>query len=159
MIARPELGQATVARSEARQSALASSSGVRAIRDPRGDSDAPPAVSTALKGHPAKSGTRFICCAMQPLSNRSAKITRGEIRSIVQIVSIRSIQKAGTMGIGDKIKNKAQEASGKAKEALGDATDNERLQAEGAKDQAAAKAKQAGEHVKDAAKDIKDDLS
>ena len=30
------------------------------------------------------------------------------------------------MGIGDKIQNKAQEASGKAKEAYGDATDNER---------------------------------
>lgn len=57
------------------------------------------------------------------------------------------------MGIGDKIQNKAQEASGKAKEAIGDATNNEQLQAEGVKDQAAAKAKQAGEHVKDAAKE------
>ena len=49
------------------------------------------------------------------------------------------------MGLGDDIKNKAQEVGGKVKEAVGDATDNERLQAEGAADQAAAKAKQAGE--------------
>ncbi|WP_287933734.1 CsbD family protein [Arthrobacter sp.] len=60
------------------------------------------------------------------------------------------------MGLGDKISNKAQEASGKAKEGLGDATDNEKLQAEGAGDQAAAKTKQAGEHLKDAAKDVFD---
>ncbi|WP_113718936.1 CsbD family protein [Arthrobacter dokdonensis] len=60
------------------------------------------------------------------------------------------------MGLGDKISNKAQEASGKAKEGLGDATDNEKLQAEGAADQAAAKTKQAGEHLKDAAKDVFD---
>ncbi|MFB0835981.1 CsbD family protein [Arthrobacter halodurans] len=57
------------------------------------------------------------------------------------------------MGLGDKISNNAQEATGKAKEAFGDATNNESLQAEGAADQAAAKSKQAGEHVKDAAKD------
>ncbi|GAB3621847.1 hypothetical protein GCM10027417_31090 [Glutamicibacter endophyticus] len=63
------------------------------------------------------------------------------------------------MGLGDKIKNKAQEVSGKIKEGVGDATDNEDLQAEGVKDQAAASAKQAGEHVKDAAKDVKDDLN
>ncbi len=58
------------------------------------------------------------------------------------------------MGLGDKISNKAQEATGKAKEALGNVTNNEKLQAEGVGDQAAAKAKQAGEHVKDAAKDV-----
>ncbi|MDR4532903.1 CsbD family protein [Glutamicibacter sp. PS] len=63
------------------------------------------------------------------------------------------------MGLGDKIKNKAQEVSGKIKEGVGDATDNEDLQAEGVKDQAAASAKQAGEHIKDAAKDVKDDLN
>ncbi|WP_334121592.1 CsbD family protein [Glutamicibacter sp.] len=63
------------------------------------------------------------------------------------------------MGLGDKIKNKAQEASGKVKETVGDATNNENLQAEGLKDQAAAKAKQAGEAVKDAAKDVRDDFN
>ncbi|MGO2053507.1 CsbD family protein [Arthrobacter sp. MYb211] len=63
------------------------------------------------------------------------------------------------MGLGDKFKNKAQEASGKVKESVGDATNNENLQAEGVKDQAAAKAKQAGEAVKDAAKDVRDDLN
>ena len=63
------------------------------------------------------------------------------------------------MGLGDKFKNKAQEASGKVKETVGDATNNESLQAEGLKDQAAAKAKQAGEAVKDAAKDVRDDLN
>ncbi|KSU67804.1 MULTISPECIES: CsbD family protein [Micrococcaceae] len=63
------------------------------------------------------------------------------------------------MGLGDKIKNKAQEASGKVKETVGDATNNENLQAEGLKDQAAAKAKQAGEAVKDAAKDVRDEFN
>ncbi|QIV88425.1 CsbD family protein [Glutamicibacter mishrai] len=63
------------------------------------------------------------------------------------------------MGLGDKFKNKAQEASGKVKESVGDATNNEDLQAEGVKDQAAAKAKQAGEAVKDAAKDVRDDFN
>ncbi|MGQ3384954.1 CsbD family protein [Glutamicibacter sp. TV12E] len=63
------------------------------------------------------------------------------------------------MGLGDKFKNKAQEASGKVKESVGDATNNEDLQAEGVKDQAAAKAKQAGEDVKDAAKDVRDDFN
>ena len=60
------------------------------------------------------------------------------------------------MGAGDKISNKAKEATGKVKEKVGDATDNESLQAEGLKDQAVAKAKQAGEHLKDAAKDVTD---
>lgn len=63
------------------------------------------------------------------------------------------------MGLGDKFKNKAQEASGKVKESVGDATNNEDLQAEGVKDQAAAKAKQAGEAVKDAAKDVRDEFN
>ena len=63
------------------------------------------------------------------------------------------------MGLGDKFKNKAQEASGKVKESVGDATNNEDLQAEGVQDQAAAKAKQAGEAVKDAAKDVRDDFN
>lgn len=58
------------------------------------------------------------------------------------------------MGLGDKIKNKAEELSGKGKESLGDATDNEELQAEGVGDQASAKTKQAGENVKHAAKNI-----
>ena len=54
------------------------------------------------------------------------------------------------MGIGDKMKNAAQNASGKAKEALGDATDNERLEGEGKVDQTKANAKQSGEKAKDA---------
>lgn len=56
------------------------------------------------------------------------------------------------MGLGDKIKNAAQEAKGKVKEGVGDATDNKSMEAEGLKDQAAADAKQAGENVKDAFK-------
>ena len=35
------------------------------------------------------------------------------------------------MGLDDKIRNAAEEATGKAKEAFGKATDNERLEAEG----------------------------
>ncbi len=53
------------------------------------------------------------------------------------------------MGLDDKIKNAAQDATGKVKEATGKATDNERLEAEGDKDQAEAKVKKVGEDVKD----------
>ena len=56
------------------------------------------------------------------------------------------------MGIGDKIDNMSEDASGKAKEATGKATDNERLEAEGRTDQSKADLKQAGEKVKDAFK-------
>ena len=54
------------------------------------------------------------------------------------------------MGLGDKIKNAAEEAKGKVKEGVGDATDDKSLQADGLKDQAAAKVKKAGEDIKDA---------
>lgn len=57
------------------------------------------------------------------------------------------------MGIGDKIKNAAEEAKGKAKESYGDATDDKSLQAEGMVDQAKADAKQEGEKLKDAWED------
>ena len=57
------------------------------------------------------------------------------------------------MGLDDKIKNTAENASGKAKEAAGKATDNERLEAEGRGEQASADLKQAGEKVKDVFKD------
>ncbi|AUI50747.1 MULTISPECIES: CsbD family protein [Arthrobacter] len=53
------------------------------------------------------------------------------------------------MGLGDRIENKAQEASGKIKEKAGDATDNRDLEAEGQLDQAEAKIKDVGEDVKD----------
>ncbi|WP_107773100.1 CsbD family protein [Nocardioides sediminis] len=56
------------------------------------------------------------------------------------------------MGLDDKIKNAAEDATGKGKEATGRATDNERLEAEGKGDQAKADVKQAGEKVKDAFK-------
>lgn len=54
------------------------------------------------------------------------------------------------MGLGDKIKNTAEDLGGKAKEATGKVTDNERLEAEGKADQSKADLKQAGENVKDA---------
>lgn len=60
------------------------------------------------------------------------------------------------MGIGDKIKNAAEDGKGKIKEAVGNVTDNEQLQAEGKTDQAKSSTKQAGENVKDAAKDLTD---
>lgn len=53
------------------------------------------------------------------------------------------------MGLGDKMKNAAEKASGKAKEAAGKATDNEKLEAEGKFDQAKAGAKDAVEDTKD----------
>jgi uncharacterized protein YjbJ (UPF0337 family) len=56
------------------------------------------------------------------------------------------------MGIGDKIDNMTDDASGKAKEATGKATDDERLEAEGRTDQSKADLKQAGEKAKDAFK-------
>lgn len=60
------------------------------------------------------------------------------------------------MGIGDKIKNAAEEATGKAKELLGEATGDSSTKAEGQVDQAKANTKQAGESVKDAVKDVTD---
>ncbi|SDX24386.1 CsbD-like [Arthrobacter sp. yr096] len=62
------------------------------------------------------------------------------------------------MGLGDKIKNAAEEAVGKVKEKAGETSGNPDLQAEGQAEQSAANLKQAGEKVKDAAKDIKDSL-
>ncbi|MDO5726664.1 MAG: CsbD family protein [Bowdeniella nasicola] len=56
------------------------------------------------------------------------------------------------MGLGDKIKNAAEEAKGKVKEAIGDATDDKSMEAEGHKDQASANLKQVGEDIKDAFK-------
>jgi uncharacterized protein YjbJ (UPF0337 family) len=53
------------------------------------------------------------------------------------------------MGIGDDIKNKAEELTGKAKEAAGKATDNDKLVAEGKTDQAKSGVKQAGQDIKD----------
>jgi uncharacterized protein YjbJ (UPF0337 family) len=54
------------------------------------------------------------------------------------------------MGIGDKIRNKAEELSGKAKAGVGDATDNPDLEAEGHLDESSAHAKQATESITDA---------
>ncbi|MDO9378487.1 MAG: CsbD family protein [Nocardioidaceae bacterium] len=56
------------------------------------------------------------------------------------------------MGLGDKIKNTAEDLAGKAKEAVGDVTNNDELKAEGKADQAKSSTKQAGENVKDAFK-------
>jgi uncharacterized protein YjbJ (UPF0337 family) len=60
------------------------------------------------------------------------------------------------MGLDDKTKHQAEEATGKAKEFVGDKTDNERLQAEGQAEQTDAKLKQAGDKARDAAHDAKD---
>ncbi|MGB3185960.1 MAG: CsbD family protein [Ornithinimicrobium sp.] len=54
------------------------------------------------------------------------------------------------MGVGDKISNTAEEASGKGKQAVGDATDNEQMQAEGKGQETKADVKQGGEKAKDA---------
>ncbi|MCA0435519.1 MAG: CsbD family protein [Actinobacteria bacterium] len=56
------------------------------------------------------------------------------------------------MGLGDKIRNAADDMGGKAKEAAGKATDDRDLEAEGKGDQAVSDLKQAGEKVKDAFK-------
>jgi uncharacterized protein YjbJ (UPF0337 family) len=57
------------------------------------------------------------------------------------------------MGIGDKIKNAAEEVKGKVKETTGDATDDKDLQAEGQAEKSAADVKQAGEKAKDVFRD------
>lgn len=54
-----------------------------------------------------------------------------------------------TMGLDDKIKNKAQQFTGKGKEKTGEVTGDKDLQAEGQADQASGNLKQAGEKVKD----------
>lgn len=58
------------------------------------------------------------------------------------------------MGLGDKISNKAEEASGQAKQKLGEATGDERLQGAGEQQQNESGLKQAGEHLKDAKDDV-----
>jgi uncharacterized protein YjbJ (UPF0337 family) len=57
-----------------------------------------------------------------------------------------------TMGLGDKIDNKAEELKGQGKEAIGEATDDDELKAEGQIDQLKGNIKQAGEKIKDAFK-------
>jgi uncharacterized protein YjbJ (UPF0337 family) len=57
------------------------------------------------------------------------------------------------MGIGDKMKNAAEEVKGKVKETTGDATDDKDLQAEGQAEKSAADVKQAGEKAKDVFRD------
>lgn len=58
------------------------------------------------------------------------------------------------MGLGDQIRNKAEEAGGQAKEKLGQATDNEKMEGAGEQQQREARTSQAGENVKDAARNI-----
>lgn len=57
------------------------------------------------------------------------------------------------MGIGDSIRNKAEELAGKGKEKLGEATDNDKMQSEGKKDQGGSQAKEGLNKLGDAAKD------
>lgn len=54
------------------------------------------------------------------------------------------------MGIGDDIKNTAQDLKGKAKEGVGKATGDKSVEAEGHGDQAEAKIKKTGQDIKDA---------
>jgi uncharacterized protein YjbJ (UPF0337 family) len=54
------------------------------------------------------------------------------------------------MGLGDKIKNAAEDLGGKAKEAAGKVSGDRDMEAEGQVDQSKADLKQAGEKVKDA---------
>lgn len=53
------------------------------------------------------------------------------------------------MGMGDRIKQKADEMRGKTKKKTGQALDNEQMQAEGTAQEKKAQAKQAGEKAKD----------
>jgi uncharacterized protein YjbJ (UPF0337 family) len=87
-----------------------------------------------------------------PLEDPPAEMPTGGDRPTVEA----SERRESTMGLGDKIENKLEEAKGSAKENVGDATGDRSLQAEGRADQADAEVSQAGEHLKDAAKDVKD---
>ena len=60
------------------------------------------------------------------------------------------------MSFTDKIKNKAENATGVAKEKAGEATGDNELRAEGKAEQSKASLKDAGEKVKDAASNVKD---
>lgn len=53
------------------------------------------------------------------------------------------------MGLGDKIKNAAEDLKGKAQEAAGKATGDNDLEAKGVGNQASADVKAAGENLKD----------
>jgi uncharacterized protein YjbJ (UPF0337 family) len=59
-------------------------------------------------------------------------------------------------GLGDKIKGKAQEATGAVKEGLGKATDNPDMQGEGMADKAKGQGNQAKGNVKEAADKVGD---
>jgi uncharacterized protein YjbJ (UPF0337 family) len=58
-----------------------------------------------------------------------------------------------TLGLDDKLKNKAEDLQGQGKETVGKATDDEELEAEGKVDQSKADLKDADEKVKDAFRD------
>lgn len=60
------------------------------------------------------------------------------------------------MSFTDKIKNKAENATGVAKEKAGEATGDNELRAEGKAEQTKASLKDAGEKIKDAAANVKD---
>jgi uncharacterized protein YjbJ (UPF0337 family) len=87
-----------------------------------------------------------------PLEDPPAEMPTGGDRPTVEA----SERRESTMGLGDKIENKLEEAKGSAKENVGDATGDRSLQAEGRADQADAEVSQAGEHLKDAVKVVKD---
>lgn len=62
------------------------------------------------------------------------------------------------MGLGDKLNNKAEEASGAAKEGLGKVTGDKESQAEGTGEKLQAKAKDAANEAKDSVKGFADGL-
>jgi uncharacterized protein YjbJ (UPF0337 family) len=64
------------------------------------------------------------------------------------------VRKVSTLGLDDKIENKAEEVKGKVKQGVGKVTGDPELEAEGKGDQAAGNLKQAGEKVKDAVKGV-----
>lgn len=68
-------------------------------------------------------------------------------------------EQENTMGLDDKISNKAEDLKGKGKEAAGNATGDDQLRAEGQSDQASSAVKDGVEKVKDAASNIKDKLT
>jgi uncharacterized protein YjbJ (UPF0337 family) len=72
-----------------------------------------------------------------------------------RMLTVRQLMEV-SMGLDDKLSNKAEDLKGKAKEGAGKATGDDQLEGEGKGDQASASVKDGVEKVKDAGKDIKD---
>jgi len=80
----------------------------------------------------------------------------GVLHCVLASKTTANLNKEVLMGIGDKIKHKAEEVAGKVKEGMGETTDNRDLEAKGQAEQSKADVKQAGDNVADALREASD---